>query len=77
MSEPGINLLRLGLNIRRHRRYIQRLTQAQLAERVGCTAQAISEYENGKREVTVTMLLALSEALSCSAADLLQGVKVV
>ena len=36
MSEPGINLLRLGLNIRRHRRYIQRLTQAQLAERVGC-----------------------------------------
>ena len=77
MSEPGINLRRLGLNIRRHRRYIQRLTQAQLAERVGCTAQAISEYENGKREVTVTMLLALSEALSCSAADLLQGVKVV
>jgi len=72
-----INRIHLGLNIRRHRRYIQRLTQAQLAERVGCTAQAISEYENGKREVTVTMLLALSNALTCSAADLLQGVEVV
>ena len=30
-----INRTRLGLNIRRHRRCIQRMTQVQLAEKIG------------------------------------------
>lgn len=67
------NRLRLGLNIRM-RRHILKMTQAQLAEKVGCTNRAISALERGKRDLSVEMLFSLCRALECSAADILQNV---
>ena len=70
-----INRTRLGLNIRRHRRYIQRMTQVQLAEKIGWSAQLISALEHGERELTVEMLLRLCDALACTPADLLREIE--
>lgn len=52
---------------RKHRGY----NQEQLAEIVGVTPSTISQIENGKQGFTDSTLVALSEALSCSAGDLL------
>lgn len=68
------NQLRLGLNVRM-RRHILKMTQAQLAEKVGCTNRAISALEHGKRDISVEMLFALCRALECSAVDILQNVE--
>ena len=70
-----INRTRLGLNIRRHRRYIRRMTQVQLAEQIGCSSQLISALERGKRELSVEMLLRLCDALACTPADLLKEIE--
>lgn len=75
MEMKSINRVRLGLNIRRHRKYIHRLTQEQLAEKIGCSAQMISALERGKRELSVKMLLTLCQAFACSPAELLQGIE--
>lgn len=69
-----INRTRLGLNIRRHRRYIQRMTQVQLAEKIGCSAQLISALEQGQRELSVKMLMALCQVFSCSPEALLHDI---
>lgn len=74
MSEPGINLLRLGLNIRRWR-HGARLTQAELAAKVGCTSRTISAIERGKREISVDMLFSLCRTLGCPVAELLLGLE--
>ena len=75
MNKGQINRVQLGLNIRRHRRYIRRMTQEQLAEQIGCSSQMISALEHGKRELTVDMLLRLCRALNCSPADLLKEIE--
>lgn len=72
--EQVYNQLRLGLNIRM-RRHILKMTQAQLAEKVGCTNRAISVLEHGKRDLTVEMLFTLCRALECSAMDILRNVE--
>ena len=76
MKKVQINRTRLGLNIRRHRRYIRRMTQVQLAEQIGCSSQLISALEHGKRELSVEMLLRLCHALSCTPDDLLRDVEI-
>lgn len=68
------NRLRLGLNIRM-RRHILRLTQVQLAEKVGCGSRYISALERGKQDLSIEKLFAISRALECSMADLLQNVE--
>ena len=73
MSEKGINLICLGLNIRRWRRGM-RLTQAELAAMVGCGVGTISAMEHGRRTISVDMLFKLSRALTCPVKELLQGV---
>lgn len=73
MSEKGINLICLGLNIRRWRRGM-RLTQAELAGKVGCGVGTISAMEHGRRTISVDMLFKLSRALTCPVKELLQGV---
>ena len=73
MSEKGINLICLGLNIRRWRRGM-RLTQAELAAKVGCGVGTISAIEHGRRDVSIEMLFRLSRALMCPVKELLQGV---
>lgn len=75
MKKVQINRVRLGLNIRRHRRYIQRMTQVQLAEKIGCSVQMISALEQGKRELSVEMLLRLCYALTCTPEDLLKEIE--
>lgn len=74
MSTSGINLLRLGLNIRRWR-HGRRLTQAALAAQVGCGAGTISAIKRRLRDVSVEMLFALCCALGCPIKELLLGVE--
>ena len=74
MPKAGINLLRLGLNIRRWR-HGMRLTQAELAAKVGCGKGTILAIEHGRRDVSVGMLFRLSSALTCPLKELLQGVE--
>ena len=47
-------------------RKINRLSQADLAGYVGCSQKAISNYENGSREIPYGVLRKLSEAFNCS-----------
>ena len=74
MNEQGINRLRLGLNIRRWR-HGRRMTQVELAEKLGCRAATISAMERGKRNISVDWLFAYSRALDCKMDDLLVGVE--
>ena len=46
------------------------LNQDQLAEIVGVSASAISQYENGKKTPSFETALKLAEALDCESADL-------
>ena len=73
MCESGVDLLRLGLNIRRWR-HGKRMTQAELAAKVGCASQTISAIERGKRDVSIERLFGLCQALGCSVEELLLGV---
>ena len=50
-----------------------RLTQADLAERLHVSEQAVSRWENGKGYPDITLLPALSEALGVSVTELLCG----
>lgn len=72
-NEGSFNQLRLGLNIRL-RRKLMRLTQAELAQRVGCGVQTISDIERGKRTVSVDLLFRLSRAMDFPVSEMLQGV---
>lgn len=74
MEKKNFNWLRLGRNIRL-RRKLMRLTQVDLAQRVGCGVQAISDLERGKRLVTVDFLFRLSRAMDYPVSDMLQGVE--
>lgn len=74
MSKKSFNQLRLGLNIRL-RRKLMRLTQAELANLVGCGVQTISDIERGKRPMSVNMLFSLSRAMGWPVAEMLQGVE--
>lgn len=46
------------------------LTQAQLAERIGCFAKDISRWETGERNPSAKSLILLAKALQCSMEDL-------
>jgi len=48
----------------------RRLTQDQLANRVGTTKGSISRWENGELDITLGALGAIAEALNCTVADL-------
>lgn len=74
MKENSFNQLRLGLNIRL-RRKLMRLTQAELANRVGCGVQTISDIERGKRPISVNMLFSLSRAMGWPIGEILRGVE--
>lgn len=47
------------------------MTQKQLADKLGVTQQTIWYYENGKREMKSSVLIAMSDALGCSVSELL------
>lgn len=47
------------------------LTQPQLAEKTGSTQAAVSQYENGKRPLTLDWMKIYARVIGCSVADLL------
>ena len=72
--KQGCHLLRLGLTIRM-RRHVMRMTQAQLAEKIGCTVGTISALEHGRRDISVERLFAISRALDYPLRELLMQVE--
>ena len=52
------------------------MTQAELAEKIGLSLQAISHYETGRRQITVSKLVAIATALGCSLDDLCEDEEV-
>jgi len=47
------------------------LTQVELADRAGTKQETISQYENGRRPLTLDWMKIFARELGCSAADLL------
>lgn len=60
----------LGARIRKIRNQ-KRLTQAQLAEKMGVSINYIGDIENDRKEMRLTMFLKLADGLDCDAPDLL------
>jgi transcriptional regulator with XRE-family HTH domain len=48
----------------------RKLSQEQLANRVGTTKGSISRWENNERDITLGAFAAIAEALNCSVEDL-------
>lgn len=59
----------LGKNIRNYRQ-LRGMTQAQLAEELGCAASTIAMYETGKREPDFDQLEALADVFNVRMRDL-------
>ncbi len=57
-----MNLKELGLKIQTARED-KRMTQGQLAEAIGCSQSALSNYEKGKRRIYLSQLEKLTEVL--------------
>jgi len=66
--------IEFGREIRR-RREAQGLTLEQLADRAGLTPNYIGTIENGKRDPSLSTVLALSSGLRISPAELFGGIK--
>jgi transcriptional regulator with XRE-family HTH domain len=64
----------LGQEIRRRRRALG-WTQEDLAEVAGISVHYLSTIENGKRDPSVSTVMALAKALKVSAGELLGGVE--
>ena len=64
MSELGA---RIGAAVRERRR----VSQAQLAERLGVSKMAVSHWERGQQVPSVARLIELCAALECTPNDLL------
>lgn len=61
----------IGESIRHHRKKLN-LTQAQLAERIGVSAQAVSKWENGAGLPDISMAVPLARALGTTTDELLR-----
>lgn len=64
----------VGKNIKKCRKE-KNLTQDELAERLFCTRQTISNYENGKSEPNIALLVELANVLEVDVNDLIYGPK--
>lgn len=62
MKGCHMNLTELGLKIQTAREE-KRMTQGQLADAIGCSQSALSNYEKGKRRIYLSQLEKLSEVL--------------
>ena len=72
MSIIGKNSTRFEVGLRiREWRLRRELSQAQVARLAGITQASLSNYENGKRDLPLTTLLAVARALNVSVGDLL------
>lgn len=64
----------VGKNIRKIRKE-KNLTQDELAERLHCTRQTVSNYENGKSEPGIDLLIEIAGVLEVEVSDLIYGLK--
>ena len=71
LAGPGMEAKEFGARIRARRKELG-LSQAELAARLRMFQTAVSKMETGEREVTVTELQRLAEALGVDAADLIR-----
>lgn len=62
MEGSHMNLRKLGEKIQTAREE-KRMTQGQLADAIGCSQSALSNYEKGKRRIYLSQLEKLSEVL--------------
>jgi DNA-binding XRE family transcriptional regulator len=69
MNEPDLYLL-LGLNIKEWRQY-RRMSQAQLAERVGLLRTSITNIETGRQRISLFWIYRLCEVFDCRLTELL------
>lgn len=65
------DLKKFGRSLRA-RREADGFSQEQLAHDSGLSRNYVGEMERGRRDPTISTLLALAEALGCSPADLLE-----
>jgi transcriptional regulator with XRE-family HTH domain len=71
-SEEGPHPLDAALGARvRLRRKELRLSQDELARKVGITFQQIQKYEHGTNRISFSRLIEICEALNCSLSDLI------
>jgi transcriptional regulator with XRE-family HTH domain len=66
--------LRVGKQLRKRREALK-MTQKQLAERVGLTAQQIAKYEVAHDRVTVTRLFYLAQSLGVPVSYFYEGLE--
>ncbi len=71
--KPDLAVLSFGREVRRRRKALG-LTLEQLAERSGLTPNYIGTVENGRRDPSLSTVVALAKGLSLPAGDLLGGV---
>ena len=74
MNDQNDYRIRLGLNFRR-RHHGMRLTQEELAAKLGCSSKTISAIERGKQSLSVSMLFGLGRVLECPVKELLSDVE--
>lgn len=70
-----MDIVKIGKYIAENRRK-KKMTQEQLAEKLGVTSKTISRWENGNYMPDISMLKPLSEELGITLNDLLSGEKV-
>ncbi len=70
IAAVGYDRIRVGTMLRKHR-LSESLTQAEVAWHSGITQAALSNYENGKRDVPLPALLAICHVLEIYPAQLI------
>lgn len=66
----------LGMKIRKWRLH-RELSQVDIARRAGVTQASLSNYENGKRDMPLSVLVGVASALNVSLGDLLEVPEVI
>ena len=76
MKKTHVNELKaLGTRIQQQRRE-RKMTQEDIAFRMGCSLTYISKLENGRASCNLERLLELSNILQCDVAEVLCGINV-
>lgn len=63
------DLITIGNNIRKHRMRAK-ITQKQLADKIGVSHFWVCKLEKGKRNTTINLLMAISDELNVELSDL-------
>jgi transcriptional regulator with XRE-family HTH domain len=66
--------LHLGNRVRTKRRQ-RGMSQAYLADKIGCSFQQIQKYESGQNRLSVGMLLRISKTFGLKVEDFTQGLE--